>query len=123
MRRLPPLKPVLMLGLAVGSVELPFLVVCVLVQCFRECAHCRHEWLSWPILAGVGPWYTSLRLGLLPRNLSLLEVRWGWGVFTTCLIGLVFAVSCRSTLWRQVLAGSLILSAALAALAFGIIAA
>ena len=42
-----------MLSLAALAVELPFLVTCALVQLLRDCSHCRHEWLSWPILPGV----------------------------------------------------------------------
>lgn len=124
MRRSPPLKPAIMLSLAGAAVELPFFATCLLVQLFRHCDHCRHEWLSWPILCGVAPWYiATFDFKLLPRDLSMVQIRCGWGMFTACLIALVFAASWRSTLWRQLLAASLIFSAALAILAFGIIAA
>jgi len=113
-----------MFGLATVAVELPFLATCLVVQCFRHCDHCRHVWPSWPILSGVGPWYIgTVLLWPLSRNLSMLSIRWGWAVFTLCFITVAFAACWRSTLWRQLLATTLILSSALALLAFGIIAA
>ena len=113
-----------MLNLAVAAVELPFLATCLLVQLFRHCDHCRHEWLSWPILSGVAPWYfAAFHFKLVPRDLTLFQVRCGWALFTVFFIALVFALSWRSALWRQLLAASLILSTALAVLAFCVIAA
>ena len=124
MHRSPPLKPAIMLGLATAAVELPFLATCLLVQLFRHCDHCRHEWLSWPVLSGVVPWYiATFALKLFPPGLSMLQIRCVWGVFTACLIALVFALSWRSTLWLQLLTVSLVVSAGLALLAFGVIAA
>lgn len=124
MHRSQPLKPAIMLSLAAAAVELPFLATCLLVQLFRHCDHCRHEWLSWPILSGVAPWYiTAFYFKLVPRDLTMFQVRCGLASFTVCFIALVFALSWRSALWRQLLAASLFLSAALAILAFGVIAA
>lgn len=111
------------LGLAALSVELPFLVACLLVQVFKDCPHCRHEWLSWPILAGAFPSYLAeinLHFGL--SHLSTNVLRFEWGAFTATLIALAFLASFRSPRWRQILAGTLILSSGLAALAFVLIA-
>jgi len=124
MHRSPAPKPAVMLSLSLVAVELPFLVTCLLVQALKQCPHCRHEWLSWPILAGAFPWYfTAFNLKLFPRDLSTLQVRCGWGAFTACLIALIFAVSWRSAVWRQLLAGGLVVSSGLAILAFLLIAA
>lgn len=124
MHRSPPPKPAVMLTLAALTVELPFLVTCLLVQLLKQCPHCRHEWLSWPILAGAFPWYFSaFTLHIIPRDLSNLQVRFGWGAFTTCLIALTFLASWRSGVWRQLLAGGLVVSSGLAILAFLLIAA
>jgi hypothetical protein len=122
-RSLPP-KPAVLLGLAVLVVELPFLVTCLLVQMLRRCEHCRHEWLHWPILPGVVPWhFATFSLRLIPRDLSLLQVRLGWGAFTACLVAVIFVASWRSRFWRPVLAAGLVAASGLAVLTFLIIAA
>ena len=118
MHHSPPPKPAVMLSLAVLAVELPFLIVCLLVQWLKQCPHCRHEWLSWPILAGAFPSYF-----VFSHNLNMLQVRLGWGAFTACLIALIFVASWRSALWRQLLAGGLAVSSGLAILAYLLIAA
>src|SRR5690349_7931591 len=51
---LPP-RPWVTLGLAAFVVESPFLVTFLLVQLLKQCPHCRHQWLSWPILPGAFP--------------------------------------------------------------------
>ena len=113
-----------MLSLAALAVELPFFVTCVLVQLFRDCSHCRHEWLSWPVLAGVFPWYfAAFSLKLIPKDLSIVQLKTGGGVFTVCVIALIFALARASTLWRQILAAALVVSTALAAMTFALIAA
>ena len=124
MHRSPPPNPVVMLSLAALAVELPFLVTCLLVQLLRNCSHCRHEWLSWPVLAGVFPWYfATFSLKLIPTDLSLVQIKAVCGVFTLCLIALAFALTKASTLWRQILAGALVVSIALAVIACALIAA
>jgi hypothetical protein len=124
MHHSPPPKPAAILGLAALAVELPFLVTCLLVQVLKQCPHCRHEWLSWPILPGAFPWYfATFSLKLIPRNLGVIQMKFGWAVFTACLIGLIFAVSRRSVFWRQLIAVGFVISAALAGLAFLLIAA
>jgi len=113
-----------MIGLATLAVELPFLVTCLLVQALKQCPHCKHEWLSWPILPGVSPWFfATFTLKLIPRDLSTLSVKFGWAVFTVSLIGLMFVVSRRSAFWRQLIAASFVVSTVLAVLAFLLIAA
>ena len=124
MQRSPAPKPVVMLSLAALAVELPFLVTCVLVQLLRDCSHCRHEWLSWPILPGVFPWYfATFTLKIIPKDFSIAQLKAGWGVFTVSLIALLFALTKTSTLWRQVLAAALVVSTALAVMACALIAA
>ena len=124
MHHSPPPKPAVMLGLAVLAVELPFLLTCLLVQWLKQCPHCRHEWLSWPVLAGVFPWYfAAFCLKLIPKDLSIVQLKTGWGVFTVCFIALIFALARASTLWRQILAAALVVSTALAAMTFALIAA
>lgn len=124
MHRSPPPKSAVMLGLAALAVELPLLVTCLLVQLLKQCPHCRHEWLSWPVLAGAFPWYVAtFKFKVLPKDLSLFQLKFGWGVFTACLIAVLFAVSRRSTLWRQLLAAGLVFASGLAVLAFLLIAA
>jgi hypothetical protein len=113
-----------MFSLAALAVELPFLLTFLLVQLLKQCPHCRHEWLSWPILSGAFPWYfATFSLKLLPRDLSLTQVKFGWGAFTVGLIAALFLACRRSTVWRQLLAGGLVLSSGLAVLAFVLIAA
>jgi hypothetical protein len=113
-----------MISLAVLAVELPFLVTCLLVQLLRDCSHCRHEWLSWPFLAGVFPWYfATFSLKLIPKDLSIVQLKTGWGVITVCFIALIFTLARASTLWRQILAAALVVSSALAVMAFALIAA
>ena len=113
-----------MLSLAALAVELPFLVTCLLVQALKQCPHCKHEWLSWPILPGAVPWFfTTFSLKLIPRDLGTVSVKFGWAVFTVSLIGLMFAVSRRSAFWRQLIAASFVVSAGLAVMAFMLIAA
>ena len=124
MHHSPPPKPVVMLGLSASAVELPFFVTFLLVQWLKQCPHCRHEWLSWPILAGAFPWYVSaLNLHVIPRDLSLLQLKCGWAAFTACFVGLLFVVCRRSGLWRWLLAGGLVVASGLAVLAFLLIAA
>jgi len=72
MRRSSPPKPVVMVSLAALAVELPFLVTWLLVQWLRDCSHCRHEWLSWPVLAGVFPWYCAT----FSRAFRLNSISW-----------------------------------------------
>jgi hypothetical protein len=124
MHHSPPPKPAAMLGLAALAVELPFLVTYLLVQVLKQCPHCRHEWLSWPILPGAFPWFFgTFSLKIIPRDLSIIQVKFGWAVFTACLTGLIFAVSRRSALWRQLIAVGFVVSSGLAFLAFLLIAA
>ncbi len=124
MNHSPPPKPAILLSLAALAVELPFFVTCLLVQVLKDCPHCRHEWLSWPILAGAFPYFfAASNLHLVPRHLSVTAGKFGWGAFTASLIALVFLVSWKSMLWRQFLAAALILSTGLAVLAFLSIAA
>ena len=124
MHRSPPPKHATMLGLATLAVELPFLTTSLLVHLLKQCAHCRHEWLSWPILAGAFPWYIgAFSLKVIPRDLSIFQLKFGWGVFTISLVALIFALGVRSTLWRQVLVAGLVASCGLALLAFLLIAA
>jgi hypothetical protein len=120
----PPTKPAVLFSLAALAVELPFFLTCLLVQLFKQCPHCRHEWLSWPILSGAFPWYfATFSLKLIPRDLSLMQVKLGWVVFTACIIAALFLACWRSVLWRPLLAGGLVLSSGLAVLAFLLIAA
>ena len=71
-----------MLGMAALVVESPFLVTCLLVQVFKQCPHCKHEWLSWPILPGAFPWYfAAINLKLIPRDLSVIQLKFGWALF------------------------------------------
>lgn len=113
-----------MLGLAALAVELPFLVTCLLVQVQKQCPHCRHEWLNWPILPGAFPWFfATFTLRLIPRDLGIAPVKFGWAVFTACLIGLIFAMSRQSVFWRQLIAVGFVVSAGLAVMAFMLIAA
>lgn len=124
MKHSPPPKPIVMLGLAALAVELPFFVMFLLVQWLKRCPHCRHEWLSWPILAGAFPWYVSAcNLHVIPRDLSLLQMKCAWGTFTACFVALLFVTSWRSRLRRGLLAGGLVLASGLALLAFLLIAA
>jgi len=124
MLRSTPPKTAAILGWATMAVELPFLATCVLVQLLKQCPHCRHEWLSWPILPGAVPWYfATFGLRLIPRDLGSFPLKIGWGVFTACLIALVFALSRRTTLWRVPLGFAAIVSTALAVLTFLSIAA
>ncbi len=75
-------------------------------------------------LAGAFPWYFGASmLKLIPREMSMFQIRCAWGLLTASLIGLIFVASRRSTLWRHFLAGGLILSSGLALLAFLLIAA
>jgi len=113
-----------MIGLAALTVELPFLVTCLLVQALKQCPHCKHEWLSWPILPGAFPWFfATFTLKIIPRDISTVSVKFGWAVFTVSLIGLIFAVSRRSAFWRQLIAAGFVVSAGLAVMAFMLIAA
>jgi len=113
-----------MLGLAALAVELPFLAGCLLVQMLSRCSHCRHEWLSWPLLAGAFPAYhATFYFKLLPRDLTMMQVRFVWGAFTACFIAVLFLASRRNGAWRQILAGGLALSSGLAVLAYLLIAA
>jgi hypothetical protein len=113
-----------MLGLAAMAVELPFLITCLLVQLLKQCPHCRHEWLSWPILAGTFPWYfATFSLRFIPRDLSAFQLKIGCGIFTACLIALIFALGRRTTLWRVPLGIGLVVSSTLAVLTFLLIAA
>ena len=113
-----------MLGLATLAVELPFLAGYLLVQMLSRCSHCRHEWLSWPVLPGAFPWYhVTYSLKLLPRNLTTMQGKLIWGAFTACFIAALFLASRRNGAWRQILAGGLALSSGLAVLAYLLIAA
>ncbi len=113
-----------MLILAAAAVELPFLAACLLVQLLYHCPHCRHEWLSWPLLPGVVPWYfATYGLGLVPRTLTEFQLRCGFGAWTVCLIFLVAVLSWRNAHWRRVLAVGAALSIGLALLAFLMLAA
>lgn len=113
-----------MLVLATLAVELPFLVTCLLVQVLKQCPHCKHEWLSWPILPGAFPWFfATFSLKIIPRDLGNVPVKFGWAVFTACLISFIFAVSRRSVFWRQLIAAGFVVSAGLAIMAFMLIAA
>ncbi|MCX6922445.1 MAG: hypothetical protein NT154_04415, partial [Verrucomicrobia bacterium] len=104
--------------------ELPFLIASLLVHLLKQCPHCRQEWLNWPILAGAFPCYiATFSLKVLPRDLSNLQLKFGWGVFTACLVTVVYALSIRSTLWRLFLVAGLLSSTGLALLAFLLIAA
>ena len=124
MLRSPPPKSANLLSLAALAVELPFLVTFVLVQLLKQCPHCQREWLSWPILAGAFPWYfATINLKLIPRDLSIFQIKFGWGMFTACLTALIFALSRRSTLWRVPLTVGFVVSTGLALLAFLLIAA
>jgi len=124
MHRPPPPKPVIMLALAALAVELPFFITFLLVEGLKQCPHCRHEWLSWPILAGAFPWYVSAFIfHIIPRDVSLLQIKCGWAAFTACFVGLLFAACRRCGLWRWLLAGGIVAASGLALLAFLLIAA
>ena len=110
----PPPRPWVTLGLAAFVVESPFLVTFLLVQLFRP----QNEWWYWPILPGCFPSYR-----LLPPHATLPQARLLWGAFTALLILLIFKVSWRSTFWRQLLVGGLIVSVGLAMMAYLLIAA
>jgi hypothetical protein len=120
----PPPKPAILLSLAALAIEVPFFVTCLLVQLLKNCSHCRHEWLSWPILAGAFPsYFAAINLHMAPAHLSLNMFKFGSGAFTASLIALVFLLGLKTTLWRQLLAGALLVSTGLAVLAFLLIAA
>jgi hypothetical protein len=120
----PTQKPAVILSLAIASVELPFLVVCLLVQELRHCHHCRQEWLSWPILPGVVPWYIAANsFRFVPRDLSMTQLRCVWGVLTVCFIVGIFALCRRGVFWRPFLGFGLALSAAMAVMTYLFIAA
>jgi hypothetical protein len=105
-------------------VELPFFVTWLLVSVLKQCPHCRHEWLSWPVLAGAFPWYVAtFNLKLIPRSLETYQLKIGFGLFTACFVMLLFGVAQRTTRWRYVLATGLLVSSGLAVLAFLLIAA
>jgi hypothetical protein len=106
-----------MLSLAALAVELPFFVTFLLVQWLSP--HCGREWLSWPILAGLFPWYVAVfEFHIIPRDLPMLQVRIGWGAFTACFIASLFFSAWQHRFWRQLLAGGLAVSSVLAILAF-----
>ena len=120
----PPPKASALLGLATLAVELPFLVTCLLVQVLRSCPHCRHEWLSWPILPGAFPWFfAAISLKSIPRDAGIVPMKCGWAVFTVCLIGLIFAACRQNAFWQLVLAAGVLVSSALAVVTFMLIAA
>ncbi len=113
-----------MFGLAILAVELPFLSSFLLVEMLARCSHCRHQWLSWPILAGAFPSYhATFYWKLLPRDLTMLQVRLVWSAFTALFITLLFLASRHSGAWRQILAGGMAISIGLALLAYLLIAA
>lgn len=72
---------------------------------------------------GVPLYFASFTLKIIPKDLSIAQLKAGWGVFTVCLIALLFALTKASTHWRQVLAAALVVSTALAVMACALIAA